>query len=455
MFFAGAGLLMLWWVVVGLRGEGASTDTEAVSTYRGLRTLTAPEIFSDEPMDGSAAGRPNLVIQGAPAHVAGEISNGGTLTGRLMSHGLSEDAVRPAVSSLGTVFDFRRAQPAHRYDADIDAAGRVTWLRYRVSPEVIFETQLDSDGSYSARQVEVELTVERHGMWGTIQSSLIGAVSGQGELESLAQKMAEVFQWDIDFSSDVRQGDAFRLIFEKVYLDGEFLRYGRILAAEYRGARVQSRAYYFEAREEEGGYYLADGRSVERLFLAAPCRYRRISSRFDPQRMHPVLRVRRPHLGVDYAAGTGTPVVAVADGTVAFAGVRGGNGNLVSVRHGHGYETGYAHLNGFARGIRAGVEVRQGQVIGYVGSTGLSTGPHLHFALKRNRVFIDPLSDVDMRRPPLAGRARQDFERRRVQLDLELERLPLPVVETVAAEEEPSESELMDFVDGDFASGEF
>jgi murein DD-endopeptidase MepM/ murein hydrolase activator NlpD len=147
--------------------------------------------------------------------------------------------------------------------------------------------------------------------------------------------------------------------------------------------------------------------------------------------------------------------VAVADGTVAFAGVRGGNGNLVSVRHGHGYETGYAHLNGFARGIRAGVEVRQGQVIGYVGSTGLSTGPHLHFALKRNRVFIDPLSDVDMRRPPLAGRARQDFERRRVQLDLELERLPLPVVETVAAEEEPSESELMDFVDGDFASGEF
>ncbi len=452
-----AGAVMGLWLLgsTAMSASGSDTDDGAQSSpVRGLRTLEAPRIELREPELPSTSTLA-AVQAGVPSHVSGEIRPGNTLTGLLNEQGIESGSVRSAVAALGSVFDFRRSQPGHTYDADVDASGRLTWIRYRTSPEVMFEAQLNDEGNFEASQVEVELTTEEHGVWGTVESSLIAAFAEQGESATLAQAVVDIFQWDVDFSSDVRSGDAFRVIYEKVFLDGRFLRYGRVLAAEYRGRRVSAKAYYFESSEGRSGYYMADGRSVERMFLAAPCHYRRISSRFDPNRMHPVLRVRRPHLGVDYAASTGTPVVAVADGTVAFAGRRGGNGNLVSIRHAQGYETGYAHLHRFARGIRSGVQVTQGQVIGYVGSTGLSTGPHLHFALKRNRQFIDPLGEHELRRPGLTGRALRDFERRRSQLEAELERLPIPSVET-ATETEPDESgEMMDFVDGEFANGEF
>jgi murein DD-endopeptidase MepM/ murein hydrolase activator NlpD len=437
------------------RGESIETATgDEVAITEGLLTLTAPRI---ERLEQVLAGD-DLPVVGAPAtipaHVSGEIVPNQTLSAALLARGVPEPAIHPVVLAMSEVFDFRRSQPGHRFEADVSPQGVITWLRYRTGPETIFEARLVSDGLYEAQQVPVELHIEVHGLSGTIDSSLILAFIAAGEQEALAQRFVDVFQWDLDFSSDVRQGDAFRLVFEKVFLDGEFLRYGRVLAAEYRGQRAAATAYWFES-EDVSGHYLADGRSVQRLFLAAPCRYRRISSRFDPNRLHPVLRVRRPHLGVDYAAATGTPVYAVADGTVTFAGVRGGNGNLVTIRHEHGYDSGYAHLHRFGRGIRSGVEVEQGQVIGYVGSTGLSTGPHLHFALKRNRQFVDPLAEHDIRRPPLTGRARRDFDRLRNQLQAELERLPIPDVQSVVSDETEGSAESMDYVDGDFASGEF
>jgi murein DD-endopeptidase MepM/ murein hydrolase activator NlpD len=449
---------VLLWVVVGAvsRAGGVAAEDEMASDepVRGLRTLEAPRIELRQPELPSSSTLA-AVQAGVPSHVSGEIAAGNTLTGLLIEHGIEAGSVRSAVGALGDVFDFRRSQPGHSYDADVDASGRLTWIRYRSSAEVMFEAQLNDDGVFEASQVEVELSVEEHGVWGTVESSLIAAFAAQGESAALAQAVVNIFQWDVDFSSDVRAGDAFRVVYEKVFLDGRFLRYGRVLAAEYRGRRVSAKAFHFESSEGSEGYYMADGRSVERMFLAAPCHYRRISSRFDPSRMHPVLRVRRPHLGVDYAASTGTPVVAVADGTVTFAARRGGNGNLVSIRHTQGYETGYAHLHRFARGIRSGVQVSQGQVIGYVGSTGLSTGPHLHFALKRNRQFIDPLGEHELRQPGLTGRALRDFERRRSQLEAELERLPIPSVQTANEVDVEESGEMMDFVDGEFANGEF
>jgi murein DD-endopeptidase MepM/ murein hydrolase activator NlpD len=455
LLMLGLGVVITLWLFGPLLSKrNAAAVEERPDPVTGLLTLEAPRIDRlEEIANGELPGVAGPMA--IPAHVSGSIQPGQSLFAALVSHGVPETSIHPVVAALQQVFDFRRSQPGHEYEADVDPSGLITWIRYRTAPETIFEARRIGEGAYESRQVPVELNIEVHGLSGVVSTSLIGAFIQSGERESLAQEFVEVFQWDLDFSSDVRSGDAFRIVFEKVFLDGEFLRYGRVLAAEYRGQRAAATAFLFEG-DELTGYYLADGRSVERLFLAAPCRYRRISSLYDPNRLHPVLRVRRPHLGVDYAAATGTPVYAVADGTVTFAGRRGGNGNLVSIRHAHGYDSGYAHLHRFARGIRTGVAVEQGQIIGYVGSTGLSTGPHLHFALKRNRQFVDPLGEHDIRRPPLTGRALRDFQRLRNQLQAELERLPIPDVQQIALEQ-PAEGsvEAMDFVDGDFATGEF
>lgn len=447
-------VLALLWMSGVLSPVQSASPVQMPAPSAGLLTLSPPRIDRlEEIVNGELPGVAGPLA--IPAHVSGTIQSGQSLFGLLLAQGVPEIAIHPVVASLQQVFDFRRSQPGHDYEADVDPAGAITWIRYRIAPETIFEARRIGDGLYESRQVPVELSVEVHGLSGVVSTSLISAFIQSGERESLAQEFVEVFQWDLDFSSDVRTGDAFRIVFEKVFLDGELLRYGRVLAAEYRGQQAAAAAFLFES-EELTGYYLSDGQSVERLFLAAPCRYRRISSLYDPNRLHPVLGVRRPHLGVDYAAATGTPVYAVADGTVTFAGRRGGNGNLVSIRHAHAYDSGYAHLHRFARNIRSGSVVEQGQIIGYVGSTGLSTGPHLHFALKRNRQFVDPLGEHDIRRPPLRGRALRDFQRLRNQLQAELERLPIPDVQPLEPERVQEGSvEAMDFVDGDFATGEF
>jgi len=258
--------------------------------------------------------------------------------------------------------------------------------------------------------------------------------------------VAGVFQWDIDFSRDTRPGDAFRVLFEKVYLDGNFLRYGRLLAAEYRGARAQAAAYYHDD-EALAGYYTADGQSLQRMFLAAPCRHRRISSRFNLNRWHPVLNRRVPHLGVDYAAETGTPVYAAAEGTVTYVGFNSRAGNLVKIRHAREYETVYAHLSRFARGLRAGQTVEQGQTIGFVGSTGMSTGPHLHYGMKHRGQYIDPLLQESARGAGLTGRALSDFRRRQSQLAAALQDVAIPEVALAASDDAEGSEETFDMIE--------
>jgi len=439
------------WFVLG-RGP-ASTGEEADSGEAppsGLRVLTAPDLDlhaiaegSGEAPDGDDVPVPVV----PPSRVAGAIQPGESLGAALQRQGVPPASIHPVVAAVGEIYDFRRAQPGHEYQVELDREGVITTFRYEVSPETVFEAVQTGASSWEARQVEVELDAEEAILSGTVETSFIGAVLRAGESEALANRIVDVLQWDIDFSRDVRPGDAFRVIYERLSLDGEFLRYGDILAIEYRGRRASQTAIRF-GDDESAEYYTLEGDPIRRMFLAAPCRYRRISSLFDPNRLHPVLGVRRPHYGVDYAASTGTPVYAVADGTVLFVGVRGGNGNLVRLRHAHGYESGYAHLSRFARGISAGDEVTQGQTIGFVGSTGLSTGPHLHFALKRNGQFIDPLAAENTRGPSLSGQALRDFQRRRAQL---LERLD----EVRIADVEPELEAEPDVVDETFNEGDF
>lgn len=244
---------------------------------------------------------------------------------------------------------------------------------------------------------------------GTIESSLFQAGADAGLDPNLIMDMAAIFGWDIDFALDIRAGDRFTVLYESVWLDGERIGSGDILAAEFVNRRRTFRAF----RHLDGGgrehYYDPDGNSMRKAFLRAPLDFRRISSHFNLRRRHPVLNRIRAHKGTDYAAPSGTPVRATGDGRVIFAGRKGGFGNLIKIKHGEKYETRYAHLRRFARGIRRGAKVRQGQTIGYVGQTGLATGPHLHYEFYQDGAVRNPVRVKFPNSKPLAGGEKRRF----------------------------------------------
>lgn len=226
---------------------------------------------------------------------------------------------------------------------------------------------------------------------GVLQTSLSEEIYKYGISDVITWKFADIFAWDINFFLDPRKGDTFQIIFEQEYAEGKFLGYGDILAARYSNNDKTYYAFGFPDEDGKLRYYDLNGKSVQKQFLKAPLRYSRISSGFSYNRKHPILGIVRPHLGIDYAAPTGTPVYAAADGKVRFAGRKGGYGNIVILSHGSAYETWYGHLNAFGRGIRSGKTVKQSDIIGTVGATGLATGPHLDYRMKRNSGFVNPL----------------------------------------------------------------
>lgn len=244
----------------------------------------------------------------------------------------------------------------------------------------------------ASERIERPLESEVVHIEGIVESSLFGAVEAAGGGASLAVRMAQIYQWDIDFLRDLRKGDRFVVIADRQSIDGEFYDWGTIFAARFvNGSRVLD-AIVFPDADGRLGYYDLEGRPLRKQFLRSPLKFSRVTSRFSMSRFHPVLKRRMPHYGVDYGAPTGTPAMVTADGTVIFAGRKGGGGNMVTVRHTNGYETNYLHLSRFGKGIRRGVRVSQGQVIGYVGSTGLSSGPHLDYRVQHNGKWINPLS---------------------------------------------------------------
>lgn len=241
---------------------------------------------------------------------------------------------------------------------------------------------------------------------GRLEGSLIGSLEAAGAPAVLAYKMAEVLQWDVDFTRDLRIGDRFEVLFEEVFLDGRSAGLGEILALRYDNAGRRLEGYRFG---EDGGYYDAEGRPLKKMFLRSPMRYTRITSRFSHRRFHPILKRYRPHHGVDYGAPVGTPVRVTANGVVTFAGRNGGAGRMVKVRHPNDYLSAYLHLSRFARGVRSGARVRQGEVIGYVGSSGLSTGPHLDYRVQHRGRWIDPLSIKSVPAEPIPEEQRLEF----------------------------------------------
>ncbi|MGH9481497.1 MAG: peptidoglycan DD-metalloendopeptidase family protein, partial [Terriglobales bacterium] len=233
---------------------------------------------------------------------------------------------------------------------------------------------------------EIPYVIKLAGVSGTVQSSLFGAVEEAGEQDQLAIELADIFGWDLDFYTDTRQGDVFRVLVEKKYLDGKFAGYGQVVAAEYVNAGQPYDALRFHDELGLLAYYRPDGRPMKREFLRSPLKFAaRITSGFSRERYHPILKVYRPHLGTDFAAPTGTPVQTIGNGVVTRAGRYGGDGNMVQIRHPGGYQTLYLHLSRIL--VRVGQRVAQGQRIGLVGMTGLATGPHLDFRIEQGGEF--------------------------------------------------------------------
>jgi len=226
---------------------------------------------------------------------------------------------------------------------------------------------------------------------GEIKTNLYNSALSYHIDPQLILLLAEIFAWDIDFFTDLRPGDKYQFVYEKIFTKGKFIRNGRILAARFINQGRTLEAYYFETPDGKGDYYDAKGNSLRKAFLKAPLRFKRISSYFSYHRRHPVLGIVRPHLGIDYAAPIGTPVEAVADGKIVFIGWNHDYGKFIKIQHNHIYTSTYGHLSRFARGLRRGSRVKQGQVIGYVGMTGLATGPHLDFRFLKNGRFINYL----------------------------------------------------------------
>jgi murein DD-endopeptidase MepM/ murein hydrolase activator NlpD len=246
---------------------------------------------------------------------------------------------------------------------------------------------------------------------GMIESSLFEAAAVSGIPENIIMEMANIFGWDIDFALDIRKGDRFAVVYNELYKEGRKVRSGQILAAEFINRGKTYRALYYTDPKGNSGYFTPDGKSMRKAFLRSPVKFSRISSRFSGKRWHPVLGKWRSHRGVDYAAARGTPIRAAGDGKVIKATYSKSYGNVVFLQHGGRYTTVYAHMKGFARGIRKGKRVRQGQVIGYVGSTGLASGPHLHYEFRVNGVHRNPLTVKLPAAAPINPAYLEDFKR--------------------------------------------
>ncbi|MCB9525536.1 MAG: M23 family metallopeptidase [Myxococcales bacterium] len=321
--------------------------------------------------------------------VEGTLKPGQTVADLLGGHGVGLDEVNRVVAALRPHYDFRRARPGARYELRV-TEGQVERFVFEHDPLEVFEAERQGE-ALVGKQLPVFLDTVEDEVACEIRSSLYEALERAGEGPALAAEVVGAFAWDIDFRDDPKAGDRFNVVVEKVYKKGTFIRYGRIVAAEYVGQVGTFRTFWFKPdKDTEGGYYLEDGQSARKTFLKTPLKFARVSSGFNLRRKHPVLGYTKAHTGVDYAAPRGTPVWAMADGTVTYAGWKGPNGRLVKIRHPDGLESAYAHLHLIAKGIQRGAKVKQGQVIGQVGTTGRSTGPHLHFAVKRNGKFLNP-----------------------------------------------------------------
>ena len=356
---------------------------------------------------------PPVLLYGIPSDsfdlVTGHVKRNDFLSGILLKYGVSMQEINQAVENSRKIFDVRKVRSGNKYIlfCDRDSLARAKYFVYEEGPSKSYIFSFND--SLNITPFEKEIKSEIKYSSGTIVTSLWDAMQSGGLKPSLADELSGIFEWTVDFFG-VQKGDAFKVIYEEYFIDGESFGTGKIYGAQFtsNGYSISAIPFIQDGIET---FFDVEGKSLKKEFLKAPLKFSRISSRFTASRMHPILRIRRPHFGVDYAAPVGTPVVAIGDGRVTMAGIQGGAGRIVKIKHNSVYSTAYMHLSKFGKGITAGAHVKQGDIIGYVGSSGLSTGPHLDFRFYRNGSPIDPLKVAAPPAEPVKEENKEKFEK--------------------------------------------
>ena len=351
---------------------------------------------AEAPPERAATPRRDIALAPDTTEIRGLVPRNTTLDGMLRAHGLGTDAVQRLIAASRSVFDPRRLRSTQPFSLVRTLEGAFRRFEYEIDGDRFLRV-VDGGGVVHAEVLPIPKTLEHETASGTIGGdtpSLFQAIEAAGERPELAIALAEIFAGEIDFNTELQPDDEFSVAFERFHREGRPDAYGVITAAEFRNDGRVLRAIRFTPPGGKADYFDEQGRSLRRFFLRSPLKFEpRITSGFSARRMHPVLHTARAHRGVDYAAPTGAPVVAVAAGTVLSTTFDNANGRMVRLRHASGYESNYLHLSAFAPGVRAGVHVSQGELIGRVGATGLATGPHLHYALKKQGAFVNPLRE--------------------------------------------------------------
>jgi len=381
--------------VVAAFGIAPDTATEQIPRETIVETLALPEA---QPTDSGSF----------DFWREERIGRGDSLPGLLSRLGVNAADTRAFLDAARETKALARLVPGRTVLARVSSGGQLLLFRYLASDENLVSVTR-AGGQLKAEQRQVALESRLIMRSGKIQGSLFGATDAADVPDRIASEMAEAFSGDIDFHRDLRRGDHFSVVYEALYFDGQLIKTGRLMAAEFVNQDKAHRALYFKDAQGREGYYTPDGQSMKRAFLKSPMPFTRISSGFSNARYHPVLKEWRAHKGIDYAAPTGTPVRAIADSVVNFVGKQGGYGNLVVLNHQGAYSSAYGHLSRFGKGIKRGTRVSQGQIIGYVGATGLATGPHLHYEFRVGGVQKNPLALKLPTSYPLDARAKNQF----------------------------------------------
>jgi murein DD-endopeptidase MepM/ murein hydrolase activator NlpD len=394
--------------IVAAFGIAPDTDTHRVPVQTVIEQLDLPS--ASEPATAGAFWREE------------KIQRGDTISSLLERLDVSNEDISAFLRSSKDSKGIRQLVPGRSVRAKTSEDGELLSLRYLSSSDSMLAVNKEN-GAFQTSDQPVPLELRTMMKSGEIRSSLFAATDAANIPDNIATQMADVFSSDIDFHQDLRKGDRFNVVYEVFYHNGEPVKTGRVLAAEFVNQGKAYRAVYFQDRDGRGGYYTPDGKNLRKAFLRSPLEFSRVTSGFTNARYHPVLKEWRAHKGVDYGAPIGTRVKATADGSVEFVGKQGGYGNLVVLKHQGQYSTVYGHLSGFAKGLHKGSKVSQGDVIGFVGMTGLATGPHLHYEFKVAGVQRNPLSIAMPTAFPIAAQYKPDFEKHAKQLAGRLELL--------------------------------
>jgi murein DD-endopeptidase MepM/ murein hydrolase activator NlpD len=329
-----------------------------------------------------------------------------TLVATLVDYEVPASIAHEVADLIKPVFDVRKLRFGNPFRLEKEIDGTLKAFEYKIDDESVLKIHKGTD-AYEAKVEKLDMETRQTTITAEIHGSLWEALANMPKREILATELAEMFQWQVDFSTEIQPGDQIRLIIDESVHDGNFVKYGKIQAAELVNAGHRYRGFLFK-----DSYYDEKGASLKRALLASPLKFPPcISSGFTQRRMHPILGIERAHLATDYAAPTGSPVVAVANGTVTFSGWDSGYGNLVRIKHASGLTSGYAHLSHIAPGVRAGHAIKQSELVGLVGQTGLATGPHLHFEMAKNGTPINPVPALKKGEPapPIEGNLKAEF----------------------------------------------